>query len=84
MVLVVGYERIIILQSIRRFDDYIYAILFIVFLVPHFWIPFVGWGVAHQVAIYKTNWSKFQVTLHSIINLFNNTLLKKASQDTPL
>ncbi|XP_063826328.1 gustatory and odorant receptor 22-like isoform X2 [Ostrinia nubilalis] len=60
VVLVVGYERILILRSIKKFDDYIYAILFVVFLVPHFWIPFVGWGVAHQVAIYKTNWGKFQ------------------------
>lgn len=62
VVLIVGYERIMILRSIRRFDEYIYAILFVVFLVPHFWIPFVGWGVAHQVAIYKTNWGKFQVS----------------------
>lgn len=62
VVLYVGYERIMILRSIRRFDDYIYAILFVIFLVPHFWIPFVGWGVAHQVAIYKTNWGKFQVS----------------------
>ena len=63
IVLIVGYERIMILRSIRRFDDYIYAILFVIFLVPHFWIPFVGWGVAHQVAIYKTNWGKFQVSI---------------------
>ncbi|XP_026761959.2 gustatory and odorant receptor 22-like [Galleria mellonella] len=66
VVLIVGYERIVILHSIRRFDDYIYAILFVVFLVPHFWIPFVGWGVAHQVAIYKTNWAKFQVRYYRV------------------
>ncbi|XP_028173555.1 gustatory and odorant receptor 22-like [Ostrinia furnacalis] len=66
VVLVVGYERILILRSIKKFDDYIYAILFVVFLVPHFWIPFVGWGVAHQVAIYKTNWGKFQVRYYRV------------------
>ncbi|CAK1580144.1 unnamed protein product [Parnassius mnemosyne] len=66
IVINVGYERIMILRSIRKFDDYIYAILFIVFLVPHFWIPFVGWGVAHQVAIYKTNWGKFQVRYYRV------------------
>ncbi|KPI94482.1 Gustatory and odorant receptor 22 [Papilio xuthus] len=66
IVLNVGYERIMILRSIRKFDDYIYAILFVVFLVPHFWIPFVGWGVAHQVAIYKTNWGKFQVRYYKV------------------
>ncbi|GBP22349.1 Gustatory and odorant receptor 22 [Eumeta japonica] len=65
VVLAVGYERLRILHSIRRFDEYIYAVLFIVFLVPHFWIPFVGWGVAHEVAIYKTNWGKFQVELRA-------------------
>ncbi|KAM3965097.1 gustatory and odorant receptor 22 [Aphomia sociella] len=66
IVLIVGYERVVILHSIRRFDDYIYAILFVVFLVPHFWIPFVGWGVAHQVAIYKTSWGKFQVRYYRV------------------
>nr|QMS80370.1 gustatory receptor [Histia rhodope] len=66
VVLVVGYERIMILRSIKKFDDYIYAILFVVFLIPHFWIPFVGWGVAHEVAIYKTNWGKFQVRYYRV------------------
>ncbi|XP_026327597.1 gustatory and odorant receptor 22-like [Hyposmocoma kahamanoa] len=66
VVLMVGYERILIFSSIRKFDDYIYAILFIVFLIPHFWIPFVGWGVASQVAIYKTNWGKFQVRYYRV------------------
>ncbi|XP_030019928.2 gustatory and odorant receptor 22 [Manduca sexta] len=66
VVLVVGYERLMILRSIQRFDDYIYAILFVVFLVPHFWIPFVGWGVANQVAVYKTNWGKFQVRYYRV------------------
>ncbi|XP_059050069.1 gustatory and odorant receptor 22-like isoform X2 [Achroia grisella] len=66
VVLIVGYERILILHAIRKFDDYIYAILFVTFLVPHFWIPFVGWGVAHQVAIYKTSWAKFQVRYYRV------------------
>ncbi|XP_038210048.1 gustatory and odorant receptor 22-like [Zerene cesonia] len=66
IVLFVGYERIMILRSIKKFDDYIYAVLFVAFLVPHFWIPFVGWGVAHQVAIYKTSWGKFQVRYYRV------------------
>ncbi|XP_047991539.1 gustatory and odorant receptor 22-like isoform X2 [Leguminivora glycinivorella] len=66
VVLMVGYERVMILRSIKKFDDYIYAILFVAFLVPHFWIPFVGWGVAHQVAIYKTSWGKFQVRYYRV------------------
>ncbi|XP_063624033.1 gustatory and odorant receptor 22-like [Cydia splendana] len=66
VVLMVGYERVMILRSIKKFDEYIYAILFVAFLVPHFWIPFVGWGVAHQVAIYKTSWGKFQVRYYRV------------------
>lgn len=63
IVLIVGQERVHILQTTKRFDDYIYAILFVIFLVPHFWIPFVGWGVAHHVAVYKTMWGAFQVCI---------------------
>lgn len=66
IVLLVGYERLKMLQVTDKFDDYIYAIIFVIFLVPHFWIPFVGWGVAHQVAVYKTMWSKFQVRYYRI------------------
>lgn len=44
VVFIVGRERIRILQTTKKFDDKIYAILFVIFLVPHFWIPFVGWG----------------------------------------
>lgn len=40
VVFIVGRERIRILQTTKKFDDKIYAILFVIFLVPHFWIPF--------------------------------------------
>ncbi|XP_077286504.1 gustatory and odorant receptor 22-like [Arctopsyche grandis] len=66
IVLIVGHERMVILQTTKKFDDYIYAVIFVVFLVPHFWIPFVGWGVAHQVAIYKTSWGRFQVRYYRV------------------
>lgn len=38
----VGLERIRILGETKRFDEKIYAYIFVIFLVPHFWIPFVG------------------------------------------
>jgi gustatory receptor len=66
IVLIVGYERIKILQETEKFDETIYGILFIIFLVPHFWIPFVGWGVAKDVARYKTNWATFQVRYYRV------------------
>ena len=61
IVVVVGRERIIILENTTKFDETIYGILILIFLIPHFWIPFVGWGVANDVAEYKTNWGTFQV-----------------------
>lgn len=44
VVVIVGRERLTILQTTKKFDDKIYAIVFVIFLIPHFWIPFVGWG----------------------------------------
>lgn len=40
----VGKERIRILGETKKFDEKIYAYIFVIFLIPHFWIPFVGWG----------------------------------------
>lgn len=40
----VGSERIRILGETKKFDEKIYAYIFVIFLIPHFWIPFVGWG----------------------------------------
>lgn len=61
---IVGWERIQILHTTKQFDEYIYAIIFVIYLVPHFWIPFVGWGVAGEVAKYKTSWGSFQVSFN--------------------
>lgn len=44
IVVIVGQERLEILRTTKQFDDKIYAIVFVIFLVPHFWVPFVGWG----------------------------------------
>lgn len=66
LVVVIGWERIDILQNTKKFDEYIYGVLFIIFLIPHFWIPFVGWGVAPQVARYKNMWGSFQVRYYRV------------------
>ncbi|XP_055906635.1 gustatory and odorant receptor 22-like isoform X2 [Eupeodes corollae] len=66
LVVTVGYERLRIFQTTKKFDDYIYAVIFIIFLAPHFWIPFVGWGVANEVATYKTMWAHFQVRFYRV------------------
>lgn len=62
----IGWERLVILQNTKQFDEYVYGILFVIFLVPHFWIPFVGWGVASTVAQYKTMWGAFQVRYYRV------------------
>jgi gustatory receptor len=66
IVLIVGYERLKILQETQEFDDLIYGVIFILFLIPHFWIPWVGWGVAPDVARYKTSWGTFQVRYYRV------------------
>ncbi|XP_044763570.1 gustatory and odorant receptor 22-like [Coccinella septempunctata] len=67
LVFMVGYERFdILLNKSKKFDEYIYSIIFIVFLVPHFWIPFVGWGVANEVCDYKNSWGTFQLSYYKV------------------
>lgn len=67
LVVLVGYERFdILLNKSKQFDEYIYSIIFIVFLVPHFWIPFVGWGVAKEVCNYKNSWGTFQLHYYKV------------------
>nr|CAH7750504.1 unnamed protein product [Callosobruchus chinensis] len=67
IVVLVGIERFdILLNKSKKFDEYIYSIIFIVFLVPHFWIPFVGWGVAYEVCDYKNGWGSFQLHYYKI------------------
>ncbi|XP_055372069.1 gustatory and odorant receptor 21a-like [Condylostylus longicornis] len=66
VVLFIGYHRIKQLETVKGFDDYIYSVIFLIFLVPHFWVPFVGWGVAKEVAIYKTMWGAFQVRFYRV------------------
>ncbi|XP_060521313.1 gustatory and odorant receptor 22-like [Cylas formicarius] len=67
LVLNVGYERLdILLNKSKKFDEYIYSIIFIVFLIPHFTIPYVGWSVAYEVCDYKNFWGKFQLDYYKI------------------
>lgn len=62
LVFLVGYQRMkILIFGSKKFDEYIYSIIFIMYLVPHFWTPFVGWGVAREVVVYKNSWTHFQV-----------------------
>lgn len=67
LVIMVGHERIdILLNKSKRFDEYIYSIIFVIYLVPHFWIPYTGWGVAYEVCDYKNSWGSFQLHYYKI------------------
>lgn len=67
LVLMVGYERILILTTkSKKFDEYIYSIIFIVYLVPHFFIPIMGWSVATEVCDYKNSWTRFQLSFYKV------------------
>ncbi|CAH1370079.1 hypothetical protein MTP99_011600 [Tenebrio molitor] len=67
LVVLVGYERFdILLNKSKKFDEYIYSIIFIIYLIPHFWVPFVGWGVAYEVCDYKNSWGTFQLHYYKI------------------
>lgn len=67
LVVFVGYERLNILTNeSKKFDEYIYSIIFVLYLVPHFWIPFAGWSVARDVCDYKNGWGTFQLMYYKI------------------
>ncbi|KAK4886234.1 hypothetical protein RN001_002505 [Aquatica leii] len=67
IVMLVGYERILILTTkSKKFDEYIYSVIFVLYLMPHFWIPFTGWSVAKQVCDYKNSWGTFQLYYYKI------------------
>lgn len=55
-------ERLnLILMGGKRFDEYIYAIIFLSILVPHFLLPVAAWTNGHEVAKFKNMWTRFQV-----------------------
>lgn len=60
----VGRERIRILGETKKFDEKIYAYIFVIFLVPHFWIPFVGWGKTF-LRFYSIQRSDWQRNVHN-------------------
>lgn len=69
LVLLVGRERIdVLLYKSKKFDEYIYSIIFIVYLIPHFFIPYVGWAMGEHVCEYKNSWGRYQV-----IKIINHT-----------
>lgn len=56
-------ERLnLVMKPGKRFDEYIYAIIFISILIPHFLLPVGAWTNGSEVAKFKNMWTKFQVS----------------------
>ncbi|KAG5863963.1 hypothetical protein JTB14_019072 [Gonioctena quinquepunctata] len=60
-VTIVFKERLnLVLLPGKRFDEYIYAIIFLSILIPHFLLPIGAWTNGSEVAKFKNMWTKFQ------------------------
>lgn len=67
---IVFKERLLlIVKPGKRFDEYIYGVIFLSILIPHFLLPLGAWRNGHQVAKFKNMWTKFQVGLFNIVFL---------------
>lgn len=51
----------IMLQTGKRFDEYIYNIIFLSILIPHFLVPIASWRGGPEVAKFKNMWTHYQV-----------------------
>nr|XP_023020025.1 gustatory and odorant receptor 22-like [Leptinotarsa decemlineata] len=61
LVSIVFKERLkLVLLPGKRFDEYIYAIIFLSILIPHFLLPIGAWTNGSEVAKFKNMWTKFQ------------------------
>ncbi|XP_066245271.1 gustatory and odorant receptor 22-like isoform X2 [Euwallacea similis] len=76
---IVFRERLLlILQPGKRFDEYIYGIIFISILIPHFLLPIGAWRNGHEVAKFKNMWTKFQLKYYKMTGtpiIFHNLTL---------
>lgn len=66
-VTVVFKERVLlILQPGKRFDEYIYGIIFLSILIPHFLLPVAAWTNGSEVAKFKNMWTRFQLKYYKV------------------
>ncbi|XP_057663906.1 gustatory and odorant receptor 22-like [Diorhabda carinulata] len=76
---IVFRERLkLVLLPGKRFDEYIYAIIFLSILIPHFLLPIGAWTNGHEVAKFKNMWTKFQYKYFTVTRspiIFNNLTL---------
>ncbi|XP_046492192.1 gustatory and odorant receptor 22-like [Neodiprion pinetum] len=67
VVILVGRERIEnTLQPDKPFDEYIYNIIFLCILTPHFLLPIASWRYGGEVAKYKNMWTHYQLRYYRV------------------
>ncbi|RLZ02222.1 Gustatory receptor 24 [Cephus cinctus] len=67
IVILVGRERIEnTLEPGKPFDEYIYNIIFLCILAPHFLLPVASWTYADEVAKYKNMWTHYQLRYYKV------------------
>ncbi|XP_044744506.1 gustatory and odorant receptor 22-like [Coccinella septempunctata] len=60
-------ERFMLIsQGGKRFDEYIYGIIFLSIMIPHFLLPVGAWTTGSEVAIFKNMWTRFQLKYFKI------------------
>ncbi|XP_076267040.1 gustatory and odorant receptor 22-like isoform X2 [Rhynchophorus ferrugineus] len=60
-------ERLqLILKPGKRFDEYIYGVIFLSILIPHFLLPVGAWTNGSEVAKFKNMWTKFQLKYYQM------------------
>ncbi|KAK9717552.1 7tm Chemosensory receptor [Popillia japonica] len=78
-VTIIFKERLLlVLQKGKRFDEYIYSIIFLSILIPHFLLPIAAWTNGHEVAKFKNMWSRFQLKYYQVTGtaiIFHNLTL---------
>ncbi|KAJ3638349.1 hypothetical protein MTP99_001725 [Tenebrio molitor] len=72
-------ERLnLILQPGKRFDEYVYGIIFLSILIPHFLLPVAAWTNGTEVAKFKNMWTRFQLKYFEVTGtpiIFHNLSL---------
>nr|QHN69208.1 gustatory receptor 3 [Sirex nitobei] len=67
IVVLVGLERIEnTFKPGKPFDEYIYNIIFLCILTPHFLLPMAAWSYGDEVAKYKNMWTHYQLRYYKV------------------
>ncbi|XP_030746043.1 gustatory and odorant receptor 22 [Sitophilus oryzae] len=51
----------LIMQPGKPFDEYVYGIIFLSILIPHFLLPLVAWSNGAEVVKFKNMWTRYQL-----------------------